>query len=311
MPSPSQALAAVTSLFCLSAQASTIFTGLHTFEDSLTDAGNVFAATGGTQPDNPLGLAGRWGNGPTWAEKLADDYLGLPAPTPSILGGTNHAWGGAWTDGGGSVPSVVEQITTFTTGGGSFSSSDLVTIWAGANDAFQGTTDPAIPVAHLSNAMSLVSGAGAENLLIFNLPDLGKTPLSQALGEPFVTDLTTFTSSFNALLTAEVSAQESTLGINITLLDVNGIYETVLANPGSFGFTNVDQPVLLAGDPANADQYLYWDAVHPTDPVHDLLAAEAARAVGIPEPSCTMLALSASLLMMARRRRYFSVRIKN
>lgn len=296
-------LAALTLAFALPAGASSIFTGLHSFGDSLTDSGNVFAASGGTQPDNPLGLGGRWGNGPTWAEKLNNDYLGLPPLTPSNLGGTNHAWGGALTDGGGLVPSVVGQINSFTTGGGSFSSSDLVTIWAGPNDAFQGVTDPSISVGHLGNAMSLVSSAGAEHVLVLNLPDLGKTPTVQALGEPFVTGLTTFTSSFNALLAAEVATQATTLGINITLLDVDGIYENILADPGRFGFTNVDEPVLLTGDLASADESLYWDGVHPTDAVHEIIAAEAALALGIPEPSSTLLVLSASFLLTARHRR--------
>ena len=81
----------------VSSQAASLYTSLYAFGDSLTDSGNVFLATGGTQPANPLNFPGRFGNGPTWAEKLATDHLGLPAITTSLTGGTNYAWGGAWT----------------------------------------------------------------------------------------------------------------------------------------------------------------------------------------------------------------------
>lgn len=289
--------------FCLSAQASSIYTGIHVFGDSLSDSGNVFAATGGTQPDNPLGYRQGFGNGPPWVEKLATDYLDLPPISPSLAGGTNHAWGGAWTDGGGSVPTVLGQINGFIGAGGSFASTDLVTIWAGANDFFSGVTDPSIPVGNLADAIRLAADNGAENFLVPNLPNLGETPAFLALGDPAAAGMTFLTNAFNDLLAIALEDQRTALDIQIFELDIDGIFDRILSDPAALGFTNTQVPVLVTGDIANADQYLFWDGVHPTDPVHDIFAADAAQALGIPEPSSTLLVLSASLLILGRRRR--------
>ena len=103
-------------------------TGIVSFGDSLTDTGNLFAATG--QPPAPY-YQGRSSNGPVWVEYLANQ-LGVAAPTPSLLGGTNYAWAGAATgDGlsGSGVPNTGMQISTYlashTPG-----ATQLFTLWA-------------------------------------------------------------------------------------------------------------------------------------------------------------------------------------
>ena len=97
------------------------------FGDSLSDTGNIFAASGTTFPpsatspvpgpyggipmlhDDVLGLEiapGRFTDGPNWTEYLADGLalaLGHPVARPAARGigqgpaGTNYAWGGAVT----------------------------------------------------------------------------------------------------------------------------------------------------------------------------------------------------------------------
>ncbi len=64
------------------------------FGDSLSDTGNVFISFGA--PPSPPYFDGRFSNGPVTIERVAD-RLGLPAPSPSLIGGTNFAWGGAET----------------------------------------------------------------------------------------------------------------------------------------------------------------------------------------------------------------------
>src|SRR6266705_841732 len=71
------------------------YSNVFVFGDSLSDAGNVFVATGGAVPVSPPYFQGRFSNGPTYAADLAT-RLGVQA-TPSLLGGTNFAFGGAWT----------------------------------------------------------------------------------------------------------------------------------------------------------------------------------------------------------------------
>jgi phospholipase/lecithinase/hemolysin len=282
--------------------AATAYTSLYAFGDSLTDSGNVYAATGGTLPDNPLNYPGRFGNGPTWVEKLATDHLGISAITPSLAGGTNHAWGGAWTDGGGSVPTVLGQISQYTGGGGTFGATDLVTVWAGANDFFFGVTDPSITAANMGTAFTMLAGAGARNILILNLPDLAKTPDIQDLGAPTAAQFSALVGGYNALLSAEIASQRSALGINLIEADMYSLYEEMQSNPSLYGLDNITDRSSF--DPLiNPDTALYWDGVHPTDLVHGFVAERAAQALGIPEPSSTLLIMSVSFVAILRRRR--------
>src|SRR4051794_7179211 len=76
------------------------YTGLVVLGDSLSDQGNLFAATtvlGPTpQPAPDHYYLGRFSNGPVYTERLAQD-LGVSI-TNSLAGGTNFAFGGARTD---------------------------------------------------------------------------------------------------------------------------------------------------------------------------------------------------------------------
>ena len=125
------------------------------FGDSLIDTGNVFAATG--QPPAPY-FDGRFSNGPIWVEYLAG-RLGIAAPTPSLSGGTDYAWGGAETGFGlsvGGTPNINSQVATFLAGN-TLSATQLVVIDGGANDFFNGQTDPSVPVANLAAAISALA----------------------------------------------------------------------------------------------------------------------------------------------------------
>src|SRR5262249_29275417 len=73
------------------------YSGITGFGDSLSDGGNVFTITGGTVPYP----TGRFSDGPVWIERLAAD-LGVPIQ-PSVLSGTNFAFGGAETGLGNSL----------------------------------------------------------------------------------------------------------------------------------------------------------------------------------------------------------------
>lgn len=107
------------------------YSGIYVFGDSLSDSGNVFAATsvspvppfGSATPLSPPYFYGRFSNGPNYADVLATK-LGLaqnpaglsPSLTPEAGAlfpyGSNYAWGGASTGtavlpvGGLNVPSI-------------------------------------------------------------------------------------------------------------------------------------------------------------------------------------------------------------
>ncbi len=99
------------------------------FGDSLSDTDNLFQAIGSPPPPY---FNGRFSNGLVWNEILATN-LGLTAPAPSLLGGTNYAWGGAQINSAGNVPSTVNQVADFlTASGGSADPSALYTISTGS-----------------------------------------------------------------------------------------------------------------------------------------------------------------------------------
>ncbi len=254
------------------------FSQIVSFGDSLSDAGNVFAATGGATPTAPY-VAGKFSNGDVWLDYLAAD-LGVAAPTASAFGGTNFAWGGSRTSLAGSIgqPSAQVQVGQYLTAtGGVADPNALYTILIGGNDinAFDGVGYGAAELAADGQLVATLAGdllaAGAQSILVLNVPDLGAAPIADG-NEAGATSLT---SLYNGNLAAALAGLGSP---NVALLDTFTISQNIVANPAAFGLTNVDDACLdtsvpsLCGDPEN---YLFWDDLHPTTVGHELIADAA------------------------------------
>lgn len=280
--------------------AATLFSGIYSFGDSLSDVGNTSLATSGALPGASY-YNGRYSNGPVWVEQLAA-RLGLPGPTTSLTGGHDYAWAGAYTSTGGGVPTIQQQANAFVGGGGTFLPTDLVTVWGGANDFFNGQTDPTIPAANIAGVITTLASGGAKTILLLNLPDFGDLPQTLASGNPAVIDgARQLSIGFNLSLAALAPTLETSLGIDIILLDMFPIGKELKNNAGAYGFTNTTQGALPSGNAANADQFLYWDGVHPTAQVHRIFGDKAYEA--LPEPSTVMLlwVFGAGLVMRRKR----------
>jgi phospholipase/lecithinase/hemolysin len=253
-----------------------------TFGDSLSDTGNVFSATEGLVPPAPPYASGVWSNGTIWVERLAD-RLGLPAPAPFLTGGTNYAFGYAESGTGTTspvpdlaVPNLCTQIDLYLSSSPVIRSDTLFIVWCGANDFFDGETDPTVPVANLAAGITLLAQAGARSFLIANLPLLGQTPAMK--GTPYENDFNALSSAYNLNLSATEDDLEAALGIQVFRLDVAGLYQQVISDPSPFGFADVADPAL---DPNtgvvvdNPDEYLFWDPVHPTQVGHRMVGDAA------------------------------------
>jgi 3-phytase len=273
------------------------------FGDSLSDVGNVFAATNGAIPAPPY-FNGRFSNGPIWVERLAE-RLHVAAPQPSLQGGFGYAFGGAETGTGFSPDGTLNLRTQvdFYFLAHVPAASDLFVVWAGGNDIANRLANPTPPdttpfVANVSAAITALAAAGAGQFLVPNLPPLGSSPWAR--GEGYEAKGNALVSQFNAALTAELAQLRTTLGVTIHELDAAGLFAAGMANPAAFGLTNVTEAAYDAATGnvvPNPQEYLFWDHIHPTATAHAYLGDYAAAAV--PEPAVVVLLLSGGLALGA------------
>jgi phospholipase/lecithinase/hemolysin len=303
-PIPTQETARMRSL--TSVLAATLLLGLATgplradpvtqmvvFGDSLSDVGNVFAATG--SPPAPY-YQGHYSNGPIWVERLASK-LGLPAPTPSMLGGNDYAFGGAETGTGLSpkgVPNVLTQINGYL-GSHQPTGGTLYVVWAGANNFFDGQTNPLVPVGDIGNAISTLAAKGAKQFLVPNYVNLASTPYGQSLPPAQQQVLAALTQGYNMALAAELAQLQTGLGVHIAQVDTYSKLQQVIANPGSYSFSNVTTSALDDGV-LSGKGYLFWDSVHPTTAGHAIIGDTAFASVA-PEPTSLVMLSTGALGM--------------
>ncbi len=284
------------------------FDALYVFGDSFSDDGNVFKYTGGSTPLSPPYFEGRFSNGPVWVEYLANK-LGTTS--------TNFAYGGSSTGIGNAVipevplPGLLTQTKLFTQANPNADANALYTVWAGANDyLFGGVTDPTVPLNNLSTAVTSLYTAGARNIMVVDLADMGKFPARRVNSE--------ISSSLNALTEAHNSGLAATLDylsqqkpdINIIPLDVNSLFNRAIAAPTKFGFTNVTDSCLIGVVVCdNPNEYLFWDDSHPTTTAHKLigeLAFSALKPEPVPEPSAGLPVLLIGCILVCRKPRLSS-----
>jgi outer membrane lipase/esterase len=269
-----------------------VFSSVSVFGDSLSDAGNLSLALGlgqqlsfTTNPGNPAALT------------IADHYgVDLGA---SLAGGTDYAWGGAGLiHDSPTVPPTVPTITQQVAGrlaAGPIDPNGLYLMWGGANDIFyysdqvaHGLVSPTDAIAAMTPTaaqevalISQLQAAGANTIVVFNLPNIGRTPDAQAAeaASPGAALLVTgMSQAFNTALNAGLAGKHGVVPVNINLF-----FAEVLENPGLYGFTNTTQPACTTSSAltcnhstlqtANGYQtWLYADGVHPTEAAHDLTA---------------------------------------
>jgi phospholipase/lecithinase/hemolysin len=274
------------------------FTQIVAFGDSLIDTGKVFAATG--NPPAPY-FDGHYSNGPIWVEYLAG-RLGIAAPTPSLTGGTNYAWGGAETGTGLSTlgtENVNSQVTDFLAAH-TLGASQLVVIDGGANDFLNaGQTDPSVPVANLAAAIRALAGAGGRTFVVQNLPQLGEIPATAGLPQDQRDALDRLSLAYDSLLGNSLVQLRSSLGVTIGEVDLNSFLTDVRANPSAYGFTNTTTSALGDGV-LSGDGYLFWDSVHPTTVGHKFIGDLAFASV-VPEPSSFILLATGAAVPLAGR----------
>lgn len=277
---------------------------IYVFGDSFSDTSNAFQSTSGAIPPSPTYFNGRFANGPVWVEYLASE-LGL-----TFNPNTNLAVGGATTGfenlGIPGLPGLQTQINGLTAASSSADPNALYIMWAGANDYFSyffdRTPNSNNVVANLSTAVTSLAAFGAKNIMVANLPDLGKIPATVSDNQLSST-FTTFSNAHNSDLSFALDFLNQQLkDVNIFALDLDSLFDRIYKNPNKFGFTNVTDSCLgdtslipfgVTPEPVTctADNFMFWDEVHPTTATHKLigkLAFSTLKSASIPEPSVVL-----------------------
>lgn len=304
-------------LFPLKASAQN-YEEIYVFGDSFSDTGNVFNTTSGFPP-KPY-FNGRFSNGLVWVEYLASD-LGL-----TFKPNNNFAYGGATTGfqniGLPTLPGLQQQINSFTTVNQSANPNALYIVWAGTNDYMNvfsgGVPNPNQTTSNLSAVVKSLAAVGAKDIMVVNLPDLGNFPVTG--GNKDISNLlNSFTSAHNSSLSANLNSLRQQLNpdIHIRSLDVNSLFNRIIAHPEEFGFTNVKDscvgnlsvvPINIPTQPIDciADQFLFWDQIHPTTATHRLigeLAFSVLQSKSVTESSTVLgILLFAALSRISMRR---------
>ena len=245
---------------------------IYVFGDSLSDPGNVFEASQGQVPPSPPYFRGRYADGLVWTEYLAQQ-LEINANS-----NTNFAYGGATTGNSRQVPfGLLTQIDRYQASKSKTSTNALYIIWAGANDYLGGGNTTARPVENSVTAVKSLVQAGAKNILVVSLPDLGELPGTRNTQRG--KELSNLTQQHNSQLAAALKnlRQQLTTEPNIIYYDVNEIFDRAINNPAKFGFANVTDTCLSVERNQyvvckNPERYLFWDNIHPSTAAHKLLA---------------------------------------
>lgn len=306
------------------------YSGLYVFGDSLSDSGNNAVVLAPNVTPVPISgndfipvypyVSTRYTNGEVWAQTLAS-ALGLGAD-PSLLGGTDYAFGGAQTGPLASIglvsaapPSLEAQVALFLAQHGNTAPGTALYIVAGGGEdilhalpAINACTGSLVCIGdvinstvktfagNIGNIVSALQTAGATNIVVWDVPDVGDAPAAHALG--FSPLATAIASSMNLALSSVISADP-----NVELFDAFGLLNDAIADPSAFGLVNVTDACaqFIACDPS---QYLFWDGIHPTSAANSIISDAILSLIAeIPEPSTIgLFGVALAGLLWARRR---------
>ncbi|HEY5307404.1 MAG TPA: SGNH/GDSL hydrolase family protein, partial [Casimicrobiaceae bacterium] len=285
---PSLVAGAIALALC-TGTASAQFSSTYIFGDSLSDAGQY----GSRYTTNP-GLT---------SPMYVGQNFGFVS-TPSFTGGNDFAQGGALVNGQQTglppgVPnlSIAQQVNSLIAKG-PLDPNALYQIQGGGNNALtlvpqylQGQITQAQLQAGLAQAavdlaaqVGKLNAAGAQYVVLQNLPDLGKSPYAISLGQQAaVSQLIGL--AFNTPLNSAVGAAN----LRVIQFDTFKFQNEIVANAAAFGFVNVTQQVCTTASslqctPAtlkapDGNMTWFWaDTVHPTTGAQ-LLVAQAVESM--------------------------------
>ena len=265
---------------------------LFVFGDRLTENGGEFgknsvAESTGADPlydDAPYSETGNFTDGSNWTTYLAsilgvenygeqDTNFSYLDATARDLDNPTDPFGDATE-----LNTFAGQIDTFKQTSGIFTEDDLVVVNFGGNDLTLPPEEGVAPEeAAQQSIQATVDGiaelqeSGAENFLVGLVPPVELAPIFSDREfldlldvEPGFFD--PIVEGYNEGLTAALEEYEVESGVNIEILDTNALFDDIAAEPGAYGFTNVDEPVLSSQTPVTGEPIAYNEAIVGEDP---------------------------------------------
>lgn len=285
-------------LICLSfnLSAKTPLDKIVVFGDSLSDYGNFYEYMKHEVPPSPPYFEGRFSNDTLWIEKLAE-ALFPDKPSEHVL---NYAFGGAGVSEEDGLITLKGEIDSYLLAHPEKPSDQtLFVVWIGANnylglpeDIEQTTHDV---VSGIQQQIKRLANSGAQHILLFNLPNLGKTPFAYAY--QVNQQLENLSLQHNdKIQQAFQDLSHEYPNTQWLFLDVQQFFNEILQNPKPYGFNNVvdacidlnDNRLVQSTHPAMltlathakhlakttplCDDHFFFDFVHPTGKVHRIIA---------------------------------------
>uniref|UniRef100_A0A1J3EVX5 GDSL esterase/lipase n=1 Tax=Noccaea caerulescens TaxID=107243 RepID=A0A1J3EVX5_NOCCA len=151
-------------------------------------------------------------------------------------------------------------------------------------------------ISRYSNQLNALYNYGARKFALVGVGAIGCSPNALAQGSP---DGTTCVERFNLpnrIFNSKLRSMVHQLNNDLpdakfTYINAYGVFQEIIANPSAYGFRvtnaaccgigrNRGQLTCLPGQPPcpNRDEYVFWDAFHPTDKANTLIAQRSFNA---------------------------------
>ncbi|HDR9588711.1 TPA: SGNH/GDSL hydrolase family protein [Burkholderia stabilis] len=252
------------------------------FGDSLSDTQNMFNASQWKLPNGTSWHAGRFSNGPVWAEYVANT-LRLPL--------YNWAIGGAATDQYLVVPGLVQQIDSWREYMGRAPdyrpANTLFAVFAGGNDLVNYGRTPEQAANAVRNGLERLAAAGATRILLVTLPDVSRAPVFATRTD--TASVAAQVTDYNRRLVDAAAAVRARYGATLRLevFDAYAPFADLLSHPAQYDFDDAKRSCLdipkpssltyLTAQTPRADcrdpaRFVFWDTLHPTTRTHAWLA---------------------------------------
>lgn len=276
------------------------------FGDGLSDMGQWGKLTNYKYPPADAGFyESRWTNGKVWIELLAEKL------DIKLTINENYAMGGATTgyynineplrqalqlDSTVKLNGMLGQVEEFLSSNNLIDDKTLFTLWAGGHDigSYLDYGQPDLeqypPSENFNKAVSMLVKAGAKNIMIGTMPDMGYTPVY--LGTEYQHKASSLCAELNEGIEKIISSYKNS-DVKFIKIDGAKIFSEVGMNPDKYGIkylepylpiniidfnnplekTNVVIPNREKG--LNPEEFMYWWAVSASAKVHKIIADEA------------------------------------